>query len=260
MKKKYFYPGILLLSFLLVGIQPALAQVSEEWVARYNGPGNSYDYAEGIALDSSGNVYVTGRSDGSGTEYDYATIKYDSSGSELWLARYNGPANGWDEAYDIALDSLGNVYVTGWGQGTGTDVDYATIKYDSTGSELWVARYNGPGNGYDSARAIAVDSLGNVYVTGNSKESGTRKRNDYLTIKYNSAGSELWVRRYNGPGNGWDEAYDIALDSLGNVYVTGRSDGSGTGGDYATIKYDSAGSELWVARYNVPLPSLLPVT
>ncbi len=247
MKKKYLYPGILLFSFLLVGIQPALAQVSEEWVARYNGPGNSYDYAEGIAVDFSGNVYVTGRSWGSGTEYDYATIKYDSAGNELWLARYNGPANGWDEAYDIALDSSGNVYVTGRSDGSGISydyatmkydsADYATIKYDSAGNELWVRRYNGPGNGSDYAEGIALDSLGNVYVTGRSWGSGTG--GDYATIKYDSAGNELWVRRYNGPANGWDWDYatGIALDSLGNVYVTGRSWGSGTEYDYATIKY-----------------------
>jgi hypothetical protein len=98
-------------------------------VARYNGPGNSYDEATGIALDSSGNVYVTGESSGSGTGGDYATIKYDSAGSEIWVRRYNGPANGWDYATGIALDSSGNVYVTGRSWGSGTEYDYATIKY-----------------------------------------------------------------------------------------------------------------------------------
>jgi len=136
MKKKYFYPGILLLSFLLVGIQPALAQVSEEWVARYNGPGNYHDYAEAIAVDSSGNVYVTGRSDGSGANFDYATIKYDSAGNGIWVRRYNGPGDGHDYAKDIAVDSSGNVYVTGRSVGIWTDDDYLTIKYHSAGDPI----------------------------------------------------------------------------------------------------------------------------
>ncbi len=251
MKKKYFYPGIFLLSFLLIGIKPAFTQVvTEEWVARYNGPANGSDVANDIALDSLGNVYVTGRSDGSGTRNDYATIKYDSVGNELWVRRYNGPANSYDVANDIALDSSGNVYVTGESSGSGTGGDYATIKYDSAGNELWLARYNGPGNYSDQATGIALDSSGNVYVTGRSDGSGTLS--DYATIKYNSAGNELWVARYNGPANSYDDARGIALDSLGNVYVTGNSRESGTRNDYATIKYDSAGNELWVARYNGP--------
>ena len=236
MKKKYFYPGIFLLSFLLIGIKPAFTQVvTEEWVARYNGPANSYDDARGIALDSLGNVYVTGNSRESGTRNDYATIKYDSAGNELWVARYNGPANSYDVANDIAVDSSGNVYVTGRSVGSGTLSDYATIKYDSDGNELWVARYNGPGNYIDCAYGIALDSLGNVYVTGESHGSGTV--GDYATIKYDSAGNELWVARYNGPGNSYDYATGIALDSSGNVYVTGNSRESGTRNDYATIKY-----------------------
>jgi hypothetical protein len=233
---------------------PAVSSLSgcgviEEWAARYNGPGNSHDHAAAIAVDASGNIYVTGQSWGSGTDVDYATIKYDTNGNQLWVATYNGPGNSSDSAYAIALDTSGNVYVSGGSFGSGTDVDYATIKYDTNGNQLWVATYNGPGNDYDAAHGIAVDTLGNVYVTGQSWGSGTCW--DYATIKYAPNGNQLWVARYNGPGDYYDIARAIALDTSGNVYVTGRSYGSGTSTDYATIKYDAeTGSQMWVARYN----------
>ena len=207
--------------------------VQEEWVARYDGPRNGSDEANAIAIDSAGNVYVTGESVGG--YYDYTTVKYDSFGQEQWVARYNGPQNSVDEAHAIAIDSAGNVYVTGESVGLGTDDDYATVKYDSSGQEQWVARYNGPGNGSDEANAIALDSAGNVYVTG--KSVGAGNDDDYATVKYDSSGQEQWVARYNGPGNGVDLANAIALDSAGNVYVTGGSEGLGIGFDYATIKY-----------------------
>ena len=222
----------------------------EQWVARYNGPGNGDDEAFAIALDSSGNVYVTGQSIGSGTFIDYGTIKYNSSGVEQWVARYNGPDNYEDSAKVIALDSSGNVYVTGYSLVIGTNYDYATIKYNSSGVEQWVAKYNGPGYGNDYARAIAIDSSGNVHITGESDGLGTYS--DYATIKYNSAGVQQWVARYNGPGNSVDETEAIAVDSSGNVYVTGESWNSVSDSDYATIKYNSSGVEQWVARYNGP--------
>ncbi|MBE0433897.1 SBBP repeat-containing protein, partial [candidate division WOR-3 bacterium] len=107
------------------------AQVDTAWVGRYNGPGNDYDEATSLAVDEQGNVYVTGSSIGSGTSLDYATIKYDSAGVEQWVQRYNGPANGDDWATSLAVDGQGNVYVTGPSIGSGTSLDYATIKYDS---------------------------------------------------------------------------------------------------------------------------------
>jgi uncharacterized delta-60 repeat protein len=224
--------------------------VATAWIARYNGPGNGYDEAHAIVLDASGNIYLTGRSWGQGTQIDYATIKYNRRGEVQWVARYNGPGNGYDQPFDIALDASGNVYVTGWGLGSGTSDDYTTIKYNNEGEEQWVARYNGPGNGEDWAMAIAVDASGNAYVTGRSE--GLDGDIDYATIKYNSDGEEKWVARYNGPGSGEDRAMALAVDASGNVYVTGRSWGSETDFDYATIKYSSDGEEQWVARYNGP--------
>jgi hypothetical protein len=79
-----------------------------------------------------------------------------------------------------------------------------------------------------------MDSSNNVIVTGYSS-NGTNY--DYATIKYSGAGVPLWTNRYNGPGNGDDEASAVAVDHSGNVIVTGYSYGSGSGDDYATIKY-----------------------
>src|SRR5262249_34685756 len=163
---------------------------------------------------------------------DYATIKYDADGNELWVARYNGPANSDSYASRIALDAAGNVYVTGGSWGHGAVYGYATDKYDADGNEFWVARYNGPGNSDDFASGIALDAAGNVYVTGSSWGFGTKY--DYATIKYDADGNELWVARYNGPGDLDDFATGIALDAAGNVYVTGASVGSFTHYDHAT--------------------------
>ena len=205
------------------------------WMRRYNGTGNSDDWAYALAVDSSGNVYVTGWSVRSGTNKDYATIKYYPNGDTAWVRRYKETGNSDNAALAIAVDASGNVYVTGYSYGIGTSQDYATIKYNPNGDTAWVRRYNGPGNSYDGPYGMVVDGSGNVYVTGYSYSSRTGY--DYATIKYYTNGDTAWVRRYNGPGNGEDDAYSIAADGSGNVYVTGYSVGSGTDYDYATIKY-----------------------
>jgi len=131
---------------------------SQQWVARYNGPGNGYDIGFVLAADAAGNVYVTGESYGVGTDFDFATVKYDSDGNQLWVARYNGPGNSSDAPSAMVLDEVSNVYMTGFSGTTVTLYGYATVKYDSDGNELWVARYNGSGASDNSPTAIALDA------------------------------------------------------------------------------------------------------
>jgi len=168
------------------------------WTNLYDGPVNSADYASAVAVDGSGNVFVTGYSTGIDFNYDYATIAYSGAGVALWTNRYNGPENSEDYAFTVAVDGSGNVFVTGQSRNSGAvNPDYATIKYSGAGVALWTNRYNGPGNSYDSASAVAVDGSGNVFVTGSSY--GTNGFSDYATIKYSGAGVALWTNRYNGP-------------------------------------------------------------
>jgi dienelactone hydrolase len=84
-------------------------------------------------IDGSGNVYVTGYSYGGDANYDYATIKYDTNGNQLWSAPYNGTGNSEDYAFALVADKSGNIYVTGQSMGVGTNFDYATIKYIQRG-------------------------------------------------------------------------------------------------------------------------------
>lgn len=222
----------------------------QQWEARYNGPGNVNDGANAITVDQFYNVYVTGYSVGTGTNLDYTTIKYNSSGVQQWIARYNGTANDIDISKSISVSNEGEVIVTGYSRGSGTSLDYATIKYDSLGTELWVTRFNGTANGSDIPNALIISSSGDVIVTGvtNTDVSGTLA--NYSTIKYNSSGEVQWIGIYNGPGNNNDSATSIATDDSGNVFVTGKSIGSGTAFDFATIKYNPAGIIQYVSRFN----------
>ncbi len=238
-----------LFALILLGGEIFAQTVGEAWVSRYTSPGIASDVANALAVDDSGNVYVTG-SNGSGTFADYATIKYDSDGDTLWVRSYNGPGNDQDIAYALAVDSSGNVYVTGASYGGASSLDYATIKYAPNGDTLWVRSYNGPGNSSDFAITLAVDDSGNVHVSGFSPNTGVGY--DYATIKYDSNGDTLWVRRYNGTGNSHDYVSKLVIDDSGNVYVAGYSTGISSDFDYTLIKYSPSGDTLWVRRYNGP--------
>jgi len=225
------------------------------WVKKYNGTKSNHDEALAIAVDASGNVYVTGSSAGTvgpnGIFDDLIVIKYNSAGTELWNFRYNGPSGGLDRGNSIAVDAAGNIFVCGlsWGgSGTGgTNFDEVLIKLNSSGVFQWVNRSTTVS--YDELTMLVLDAAGNVYATG--FETSTTQSENYVTLKYNTAGVLQWRSYYNGPDNDIDEAIAIALDRTGNVYVTGKSDGgSSTVYDIATVKYSTTGLQVWASRFN----------
>jgi Tol biopolymer transport system component len=211
-----------------------------KWNKTYDN-GND-DFATAMAIDGSGNVYVTGYSEGANTGCDYATIKYSPNGGFGWtqqVERYNNsPTNLDDKANAIAIDPSGNIIVTGSSENTGTSTDFYTVKYySSNGGIAWSKRYNNTSvNGADEARSIAVDGSGNIYVCGYTESTnGT----DFLTLKYDASGNLKFQATFDGSGNGDDEAVRIVLDG-GYVYVGGWSTGENTEEDYTVIKYDNS--------------------
>lgn len=222
------------------------------WVSRYNGPGNGEDKPSGIAVDGLDNIIITGGSTGNSSNEDFTTVKYNSSGAQQWVQRYNGPGNDEDRAYAIVVDNSDNIIISGSSIGSSTGFDYATLKYNSAGTQQWLQRYNGPGNNEDRAYAIVVDNADNVIVTGYSRTGNTAATEDYATVKYNSSGIVQWVSQYNGTGTNQDRAYAIVVDNSDNIYVTGSSRSSGSAGseDYTTVMYSISGNQSWVARYD----------
>ena len=105
---------------------------------------------------------------------------------EAWVIRYDGPQHSADSANDLAIDALGNVYVTGGSAVSGGPPDYVTIKYNSAGEQQWIANFSGGNNTANFANAIALDDSGNVYVTGIGWGYGNDS--DCATVKYNSSG------------------------------------------------------------------------
>lgn len=223
----------------------------EQWNRRYHGPANSIDQGDDIAVDQFGNIYVTGSSTSSITYDDYLTIKYKSNGDILWYVRYNDEEKYYNRATEIAVDKQGNCYVSGHIsiplQSEITSFDIATVKYDESGNLVWIRKYNSPSDNVDIPTDLTLDEYSNVYITGFSYKPITGF--DYLTIKYDKDGNEKWVAQYDGFGH-YDYSQKIVVDKKGNVYITGTSIGQFTGSDYTTIKYDSSGNQIWVARYN----------
>jgi len=260
--------------------------------------GNANDLGNAIAVDSSGNAYVTGYTQSTnfptlnplqaafGGGSDAFVAKLDPTGSTLLYSTYLGGSN-LDVGNGIAVDSSGNAYVTG----TTSSLNFPTMnalraacaftcpgnsdafisKVNSTGSALVYSTYLG-GNDIDVGNAIAVDSSGNAYVTGytgsldfptvNALQPTEGSGWDTFISKVNSTGSALVYSTYLG-GVGNDYAYAIAVDSSGNAYVTGTTSsinfptvnavqstyGAGASSDGFVAKINPTGSALAYSTY-----------
>jgi beta-propeller repeat-containing protein len=217
--------------------------------------GSDYDEGYGIAIDGSGNVYVTGSTKSSdfpasggvdtshgGGVYDAFVTKVDASGSTLAWSSYLGGSAG-DGGKGIAVDGSGSVYVIGgtnsfdfptsggFGTSYGGSGDAFVTKVDASGSTLAWSSFLG-GNNSDEGSGVAVDGSGNVYVTGWTRSpdfptSGGFDTSyggvyDAFVAKVNAAGSSLAWSSYLG-GSDYDVGQGIAVDGSGTVYVTGST-------------------------------------
>jgi len=219
----------------------AVAQEDTVWVRRFDGTAHGAEYIAASAHDRWGNIYVTGYATNTGSDKDYVTIKYRPNGDTVWVRAYNGPDNERDIARAIAVDNDGNVWVTGESRGPGTGYDYATIRYDSLGTSLWVSRYSAPGDSEDWSQAIALGPAEVCYVTGGSFAPGTGS--DFLTIKYGPDGDTLWSRRYDYSD---DWASKVIVDSAGDIYVAGTDYDSS---ELIVMKYGPTGDLYWAKRH-----------
>ena len=222
--------------------------------------GSAEDTGNGIVVDDSGSAYVTGMTAGGfpttpgafqstygGSYYDAFVTKLNPAGSALVYSSYLGGSST-DYGYGIAVDSSGNVYVTGqtWGNFPTTPMALQTIhggnydafvtKLDGSGSRLVYSTYVG-GTGFDHGYGIAVDGDGSAYVTGQTRGGGFPTTanapqiaygggySDAFIAKLDSSGTALTYSTYLG-GPGEDAGHGIAADGNGNVYVTGYTYGS----------------------------------
>lgn len=219
---------------------------SLQWDAFYNGSLNSVDYGNGITVSNSGEVYVVGTSRETGSTIDFTAVKFSASGTFQWSHIENGPDNDWDHGKDITIDPLGYVYATGYTEGGGSN-NTTTLKLDpNNGNIIW--RNVQTSSSSDAGLQIEYSPTDSSLVIG-GYQSG--QYGDFSTLKLDTAGNYMWRTNYSS-GNTRDIFWDMCLDSLGYIYMGGRSSIPGNVFEYDVklIRYDKDGLEKWVYTYD----------
>lgn len=235
--------------FLIVKYGP---DGTEKWTRRLRGVTGGNEGAAGLAVDRSGNVFITGFSDNSAGKADYLTAKYGPAGKLKWKRRYDGAVHGHDFPKAIGVDAAGNAYVTGKvpeNTNAYPPTDIVTIKYDASGNRKWVIAAGIAGK-TDEASDLAVDRFNNIYICGGVSPAAST---DFFLIKYNAAGVEKWNLAVDSdPARAFaDNAFAVAADAAGNAYVTGNTELNDIF-DYATVRFNAAGSVAWLQSYGGP--------
>ncbi|MBM3330701.1 T9SS type A sorting domain-containing protein [candidate division WOR-3 bacterium] len=244
------FPGIALLGLALALTTGVAFGQTEVWASHYSGDGFQNE-ATAIVLSQDTTVVITGFSVGSDFSRDIYTMKLRrSDGGEVWATRWSGPSGSRDEAWSVAVDDLGDVFVTGRTYTAATDTDFVVIKYGGDGTELWTRTYNN--GGVDVARVVVADQRGGCFVTGYSNAGSGNGNQDYVTIHYDADGGQRWVSRIGGPGSWHDYPTGMLLGAAGGLFLTGYSwGGSETQYDYLTVRLDTLdGDTVWVRRYD----------
>jgi uncharacterized delta-60 repeat protein len=216
-----------------------------QWQRRFGGSVDDYGY--GIAVDSSGNVYVIGYTASGVDPRDIIFAKFNTSGAIQWQRTLTN-SGGNDYGYGIAVDSSANVYIIGQVY-AGGNYNFQLAKYNTSGTIQWQRKLGGYGDAY--GQGIALDSSANVYVIGYSNPTAPSGTYNFQLAKYDTTGAIQWQRRLSS-SSGNDYGYGIAVDSSGNVYVTGNTNSPV---DLQLAKYNTSGVIQWQRKlgYSVTL-------
>lgn len=193
-------------------------------------PANGDNKALSLALDKSGDLYVSGYATNVAGNKDFYTIKYkgaNASVQRLWERTADGLGHGDDRAIGVRIDPIdGNIVVAGSDKSQAGDMDFRVIRYTRDGDTVWDKSYQKPGSD-EEAHAVAIDSNGAIYLTGDSYNGSTR---DSLTVTFNyQLGNIVAASVYNGEGNNNDATDAIAINSYDEVFAAGyttRSEGT----------------------------------
>jgi len=213
------------------------------WSRSWAGPAGQAGDVFDITVDSTGSVYVAGRTRPAAGSWDSALLKYDAGGHLKWADTWAASAED-DEMQAIALDASGNVYVTGGAYRSG-DWDIYTARYRSTdGVQQWATWYDG--SGYDVGFDIAVDPSGVSYVAGNTDNPA--QPDEALLVKTTAAGAFAWAKTWGTGAVSHDEWWNVVIARSGAVLLAGETTDSDS--DLVAAAYTTAGARTWVHTLN----------